>query len=84
MGVSDALGKQTLRRARSLGTLSRTDEPAKRARLANMARLSIAHTEALSVHGCGPENILEGWARKGGTRCSQTTLKGSALFGYER
>ena len=42
MGVSGALGKQADRRARSRGTLSRTDEPAKRARLANMARLSVA------------------------------------------
>src|SRR4029450_6863510 len=43
MGVSGALGKQTHRRARSRRTLSRTDESSKRARLANMARLSVAH-----------------------------------------
>ena len=67
MGVSGALGKQADRRARSGGTLSRTDEPAKRARLANMARLSVAHAEvtALTIHGheniraVGPLNLPE-------------------------
>jgi len=37
MGVSDALGKQAHRRAEYRGTLSRTGELAKRARLADIA-----------------------------------------------
>ena len=43
MGVSGALGKQADRCARSGGALSSTDESAERARLADMARLSVAH-----------------------------------------
>jgi hypothetical protein len=43
MGVSGALGKQAHRRARCRGALSRTDESAERTRLADMARLSVAH-----------------------------------------
>ena len=51
MGVSGAVGKQAHRRARSRGTLSRTDELAKRARFADMARLSVTHiaVEALRL-----------------------------------
>ena len=45
VGVSNALGKQARRRSRSGGTHSRTDESSERARLADMARLSIAHSE---------------------------------------
>jgi hypothetical protein len=43
MGVSGALGKQGDRCVRSGGALSSTDESAERARLADMARLSVAH-----------------------------------------
>jgi len=51
MGVSDPLGEQAHRRARCRGTLSRTDELAKRARFADMARLSVTHiaVEALRL-----------------------------------
>ncbi len=51
VGVSDALGEQAHRRARSSGTLSRTYEPAKRARLGDMARLPVTQIalEALSL-----------------------------------
>ena len=42
IGVSGALGKQAHRRTRCWRTRSRTDEPAKRAGLADMARLSVA------------------------------------------
>jgi len=62
MGVSGALGKQADRRARSGGTLSRTDEPAKRARLANMARLSVAQiaVAALKLAAVLRKIFLEG------------------------
>src|SRR6266496_381221 len=55
VGVPGALGEQANRCARSGGALSGTDESAERARLAGMARLSVAHTavRALRVHGCG-------------------------------
>ena len=51
MGVSDPLGEQAHRRARCRGTLSRTDELAKRAGFADMARLSVTHiaVEALRL-----------------------------------
>jgi hypothetical protein len=53
VGVPGALGEQAHRRARSGGADPRTDEPAKCARLADVARLSVAHAEvaALTVHG---------------------------------
>src|SRR6266513_1390030 len=44
VGVPGALGEQAARCARSGGALSGTDESAERARLADMARLSVAHT----------------------------------------
>ena len=43
VGVPGALGEQAHRCARSGGALSGTDESAERARLADMARLSVAH-----------------------------------------
>ena len=51
MGVSDPLGEQAHRRARRRGSLSRTDELAKRAGFAHMARLSVTHiaVEALRL-----------------------------------
>jgi len=51
VGVPDELGEQAHRCARSGGAVSGTDEPAQRARLADMARLSVAHddVEALTV-----------------------------------
>ncbi len=53
VGVPGALGEQAHRRARSGRARPRTDEPAERARLADLARLSVAHAEvaALTVHG---------------------------------
>jgi len=53
LGVPGALGEQAHRDCRSDGARSRTDESVERARLAYLARLSVAHsqTEALSVHG---------------------------------
>src|SRR5947207_4481919 len=59
MGVPGALGEQADRCARSVGALSGTDESAERARLTDMARLSVAHSAggALSLHGYGFENI---------------------------
>src|SRR6266480_8054797 len=44
VGVSGTLGEQAHRRARSVGALSGTDESAERARLADVARLSVART----------------------------------------
>ena len=57
VGVPDTLGEQTHRRARFGGARPRADEPAQRARLTDVARLSVAHAEvaALIVHG--QENI---------------------------
>ena len=57
LGVPGALGEQAHWSARSCGAHPRTDEHAKCARLADVARLSVAHTElaALTVHG--QENI---------------------------
>jgi hypothetical protein len=49
VGVSGALGEQAHRRARSDGACSRTHEPAKRARLADMARLSVARTAVAAL-----------------------------------
>jgi hypothetical protein len=43
------LGEQTHRRARSSGAGPRTDEPAQRARLTDVARLSVAHTEVAAL-----------------------------------
>ena len=59
VGVPGALGEQADRCARSGGTLSGTDESAERARLADMARLPVAHTAAaaLRIHGYGSKNI---------------------------
>src|SRR5881396_2749411 len=58
-GVPGALGEQADRCARSRGALSGTVESAQRARLADMARLPVAHSAggALRVHGYGFENI---------------------------
>ncbi len=52
MGVPGALGEQAHRCARSGGALSGTDESAKCARLADVARLSVAHGggRALRLH----------------------------------
>ena len=62
MGLSGALGKQAHRRARSFGTLSRTDEPAKRARLGDMARLPVTQiaVEELRLTAVVRKMILEG------------------------
>lgn len=62
MGVSGALGKQAHRRARCRGTISRTGEPAKRAGLADMARLSVTQiaVEALRLTAVVRKMILEG------------------------
>ena len=54
VGVPGALGEQADRCARSGGTLSGTDESAERARLADMARLSVAHTAV----GCETRILL--------------------------
>src|SRR5262249_37303422 len=58
VGVPRPLGEQTYRHHRSSRTDPRADESAQRARLADMARLSVARAEvaALTVHGC------ESWA----------------------
>src|ERR1700746_313541 len=58
VGVSGALGEQAHRRTRSRGTLSRTNEPAKRPRLADMAGLSVAHFAVAAL-------------RTSGTRCRE-------------
>ena len=52
VGIPVALGEQAHRRAQFDSTLSCTDEPAERARLADVARLSVAHTAvgALRIH----------------------------------
>src|SRR6266478_10146138 len=57
VGVPDELGEQAHRCARSGGALSGTVESAERARLADVARLSVAHTTvgALRVHGYGSQ-----------------------------
>ena len=54
VGVPGALGEQAHRRARYGDARPRTDEPAECARLADVARLSVAPAEvgALTVHGC--------------------------------
>jgi len=59
VGVPDELGEQAHRCARFGGALSGTDEPAERARLTDMAGLSVAHGGggALRLHGWGFENI---------------------------
>src|SRR6266404_1417718 len=59
VGVPGALGEQADRSARSGGGHPRTDEPAQRARLADVARLPVAHTAvaALRIHGYGSKNI---------------------------
>src|SRR5262245_1177211 len=44
MGIPSPLGKQTRRCARFSGARPRTDEPAERARLADVARLPVAGT----------------------------------------
>src|SRR5437867_447752 len=79
VGVSDALGEQAHWRPRSGGAISRTDEPVKRARLADMARLSVAHPAV--------EALRRRWnGRRGDTsaRSPETTLKVGVLSGYER
>jgi len=55
LGVSGALGEQAHRCSRSGGALSGADESTERARLADMARLSVAHggSGALRLHGYG-------------------------------
>src|SRR6266436_3403682 len=45
VGVPGSLGQQAHRRARSGGALSGADESTERARLADMARLSVARAE---------------------------------------
>jgi hypothetical protein len=54
VGVPGALGKQTHRRRRSGGARSRADESAERARLADVARLSVA------CHEGGALNVFQG------------------------
>src|SRR6266704_5536774 len=49
VGVPDELGEQAHRCARSGGTLSGTDESAECARLADVARLSVAHAEVAAL-----------------------------------
>jgi len=49
VGVPDALGEQAHRRARFGGAFASTDESTERARLADMARLSVAHTEVAAL-----------------------------------
>ena len=49
LGVSGALGEQTRRCARSGGVGAGTDESAKCTRLADVARLSVAHAEVASL-----------------------------------
>src|SRR5207253_10056120 len=49
VGVPSALGEQTHRRSRSGSAGSRTDEPVERARLADVARLSVTHAEVAAV-----------------------------------
>ena len=46
VGVPGALGEQAHRHHRSDGAGPRTDESAERARLADVARLSVAHAKA--------------------------------------
>jgi hypothetical protein len=57
VGVPDELGEQAHRCARSGGALSGTDEPAERARLGDMAGLSVGHGGggALKLHGYGSQ-----------------------------
>jgi hypothetical protein len=57
LGVPGALGEQAHRRARSGGAHPRTDEPAKCARLADVARLSVAHAEVAALTIRSHENI---------------------------
>jgi hypothetical protein len=61
VGVPGALGEQADRCARSGGALSGADESAERARLADMARLSVAHTAvgALRVLNALLRNSIE-------------------------
>ena len=61
VGVSDTLGEQTHRRARSSRGRPRTDEFAERARLADVARLSVARYEVAALTVYGQENILARW-----------------------
>src|SRR5438552_824952 len=49
VGVPSALGEQTHRCSRSGSAGSRTDESVERARLADMARLSVTHAEVAAV-----------------------------------
>jgi hypothetical protein len=49
LGVPDTLGEQAHRHRRSSGAGPRANEPAERARLSNMARLSAAHAELAAV-----------------------------------
>src|SRR5439155_6760041 len=77
VGVSSALGKQAHRDARSGSDVSRTDEPAKRARLADMARLSVARAAVAALR--------QRWnGRRGDSHSPETILKVGALSGYER
>ena len=57
VGLPGALGEQAHRRARYGDARPRTDEPAECARLADVARLSVAHTEAAALTVHGQENI---------------------------
>jgi hypothetical protein len=49
VGVPDPLGEQAHRRARSSGKHPGADESTQRARLADVARLSVAHAEVAAL-----------------------------------
>ena len=68
LGLPGALGEQAHRRARYGDARPRTDQPAECARLADMARLSVAPAEvgALTVHGC--ERLGAEWTTGNATR----------------
>ena len=57
VGVPGALGEQAHRHARSSDAHPRTDEPAECARLADVARLSVADAEVAALTVQGQENI---------------------------
>src|SRR6266513_6072822 len=74
VGVPGALGEQADRCARSGGALSGTDESAERARLADVARLSVARTTVgalrftatvRKIFECHPIPSARRWARAG-------------------
>ncbi len=59
VGVPGALGEQADRRARSGCARPGTHEPAERARFADMARLSVAHTAVGALSGSRLESRLK-------------------------